>query len=68
MPPSPTGENYGEYFLKDDFEIHLALYSNIIEFTIPPEIKIFNLNEPLVQDKAIRFLKLPYILESLSLL
>jgi N-acetylgalactosamine-N,N'-diacetylbacillosaminyl-diphospho-undecaprenol 4-alpha-N-acetylgalactosaminyltransferase len=47
--------------LKDDFEIHLALYSNIIEFTIPPEIKIFNLNEPLIQDKAIRFLKLPYI-------
>lgn len=47
--------------LKDDFEIHLALYSNIIEYNIPPEIKILNLNEPLVQDKAIRFLKLPYI-------
>ena len=47
--------------LKDDFEIHLALYSNIIEFAIPPEIKILNLDEPLVQDKIIRFLKLPYI-------
>ena len=47
--------------LKDDFEIHLALYSNIVEFAIPPEIKILNLNEPLVQDKTIRFLKLPYI-------
>lgn len=47
--------------LKDDFEIHLALYSNIIEFAIPPEIKVLNLNEPLQQDKAIRFLKLPYI-------
>ncbi len=47
--------------LKDDFEIHLALYSNFIEFNIPPEIKILQLNEPLVQDKTIRFLKLPYI-------
>ena len=47
--------------LNDDFEIHLALYSNIIEFTIPPEIKILNLNQPLIQDKIIRFLKLPYI-------
>ncbi len=47
--------------LKDDFEIHLALYSNIVEFNIPPEIQVLNLNEPLVQDKVIRFLKLPYI-------
>ena len=47
--------------LKDDFDIHLALYSNIIEFEIPPEIKVLNLQQPLVQDKTIRFLKLPYI-------
>ncbi|MFZ1453693.1 MAG: glycosyltransferase [Ferruginibacter sp.] len=47
--------------LKDDFEIHLALYSNIIEYEIPPEIKVLNLQQPLVQDKTIRFLKLPYI-------
>lgn len=47
--------------LKDDFEIHLALYSNIVEYSIPPEIKILNLQQPLVQDKVIRFLKLPYI-------
>jgi N-acetylgalactosamine-N,N'-diacetylbacillosaminyl-diphospho-undecaprenol 4-alpha-N-acetylgalactosaminyltransferase len=47
--------------LKDDFEIHLALYSNIIEYEIPPEIKLLNLQEPLVQDKTIRFLKLPWI-------
>jgi N-acetylgalactosamine-N,N'-diacetylbacillosaminyl-diphospho-undecaprenol 4-alpha-N-acetylgalactosaminyltransferase len=47
--------------LKDDFEIHLALYSNIIEYAIPPEIKVFNLEQPLVQDKTIRFLKLPRI-------
>ena len=47
--------------LKDDFEIHLALYSNIIDYVIPPEIKICNLQQPLVQDKVIRFLKLPFI-------
>ncbi|HMK03931.1 MAG TPA: glycosyltransferase [Ferruginibacter sp.] len=47
--------------LKDDFEIHLALYSNIIEYAIPPEIQVFNLQQPLVQDKTIRFLKLPGI-------
>lgn len=47
--------------LKDDFEIHLGLYSNIVDYVIPPEIKILNLQEPLVQDKTIRFLKLPYI-------
>ncbi len=47
--------------LKDDFEIHLGLYSNIIDYSIPPEIKILNLQQPLVQDKAIRFLKLPFI-------
>ena len=47
--------------LKDDFEIHLALYSNFIDYTIPPEIKILNLQQPLVQDKIIRFLKLPAI-------
>ncbi len=47
--------------LKDEFEIHLALYSNIIDYAIPPEIKILNLQQPLVQDKLIRFFKLPYI-------
>ncbi len=47
--------------LKDEFEIHLALYSNIIDYVIPPQIKVLNLEEPLVQDKTIRFLKLPYI-------
>lgn len=47
--------------LKDNFEIHLALYSNIIDYTIPPEIKILDLKQPLLQNKIIRFLKLPQI-------
>ncbi|MEP7254884.1 MAG: glycosyltransferase [Ferruginibacter sp.] len=47
--------------LKNDFEIHLALYSNIIDYSIPPEIKVLNLEQPLIQNKITRFLKLPYI-------
>jgi N-acetylgalactosamine-N,N'-diacetylbacillosaminyl-diphospho-undecaprenol 4-alpha-N-acetylgalactosaminyltransferase len=47
--------------LKNDFEIHLALYSNYVDYNIPPEIKVFNLNQPLMQNKVIRFLKLPQI-------
>ena len=47
--------------LKDDFEIHLALYSKILDYTIPPEIKILDLEQPLFQNKIIRFLKLPHI-------
>jgi N-acetylgalactosamine-N,N'-diacetylbacillosaminyl-diphospho-undecaprenol 4-alpha-N-acetylgalactosaminyltransferase len=47
--------------LKDDFEIHLALYSNYVDYAIPPQIKILDLHQPLVQNKIIRFLKLPQI-------
>ncbi|MEP7236282.1 MAG: glycosyltransferase [Ferruginibacter sp.] len=47
--------------LKNDFEIHLALYSNYVDYTIPAEIKILNLHQPLLQNKIIRFLKLPQI-------
>lgn len=47
--------------LKNDFEIHLALYSNIIDYTIPPEIQVLDLKQPLIQNKIIRFLKLPRI-------
>jgi len=46
--------------LKDDFEIHLALYTNIIVYTIPPEIKILDLGQPLQQNKLVRFIKMPY--------
>ncbi len=47
--------------LKDDFEIHLALYSKILDYSISPEIKILDLQQPLFQNKIIRFLKLPQI-------
>lgn len=47
--------------LKNDFEIHLALYSNYVDYAIPPEVKVFQLDQPLMQNKVIRFLKLPQI-------
>ncbi len=47
--------------LKADFEIHLALYSRYIDYSIPDDIKILDLQQPLLQNKIIRFLKLPGI-------
>ncbi len=47
--------------LKDDFEIHLALYCNIIDYVIPPEIKILDLGQPLRQARLIRLFKLPFL-------
>ena len=47
--------------LKDDFDIHLALYCNIVDYTIPPEIKILNLEQPLKQAKLLRLIKLPFL-------
>ncbi len=47
--------------LKDDFEIHLALYCNIIAYAIPPEIKILDLQQPLIQPRLIRLFKIPFL-------
>ena len=47
--------------LKNEFELHLALYTNIIEYKIPSEIKVLNLNQPLKQNKILRLLKLPFV-------
>ncbi len=45
--------------LQNDFEIHLALYSNIVDFNIPKAIKQFHLNQPLKQNKLLRFFVMP---------
>ena len=47
--------------LKDDFEIHLALYTNAIDYTIPPEIKILDLKQPLDQPKLFRLFTIPFL-------
>lgn len=47
--------------LNNDFEIHLALYCNIIDYNIPPEIRLLNLQQPLNQNKLVRLLKMPFL-------
>ena len=47
--------------LKDEFEIHLGLYCNIIDYKIPPEIKILDLKQPLKQLRLIRLFKIPFL-------
>jgi len=47
--------------LKNDFEIHLALFSRGIDYHIPPEIKIFNLKQPEKESAYIVFAKIPYL-------
>lgn len=47
--------------LKEDFEIHLAMYSNIVDYPIPPEIKILDLKQPLRQKRLFRLFKIPFL-------
>lgn len=46
--------------LKDDFEIHLALYTNMVDYVIPPEVKVLDLKQPLNENGILRLLKMPY--------
>jgi N-acetylgalactosamine-N,N'-diacetylbacillosaminyl-diphospho-undecaprenol 4-alpha-N-acetylgalactosaminyltransferase len=45
--------------LQHQFDVHFALYTNSIEYPLPPNIKYFCLNQPLNQNKILRVLKLP---------
>lgn len=45
--------------LKDDIEIHLALYNNVIDFPVPEGVKIFHLNQPTDESYAAMLMKLP---------
>ncbi|MEI9956363.1 MAG: hypothetical protein WDM90_08695 [Ferruginibacter sp.] len=45
--------------LHADIEIHLALYTKIIAYQIPADIKILDLQQPLRQNKFLRLLNIP---------
>ncbi len=45
--------------MRENFELHLALYTNIIDYKIPEEIKILDLKQPLDESKFIRLLRMP---------
>lgn len=47
--------------MKNDFEIHLAIFSRGIDYPIPPEIKIFDLKQPEKESEYIVFAKIPYL-------
>ncbi|MBK7433203.1 MAG: glycosyltransferase [Chitinophagaceae bacterium] len=47
--------------LKNDFEIHLALYTRIIDYKIPPEIRILDLKQPLDQPRLFRLFTIPFL-------
>ena len=47
--------------LKNDFEIHLAVYTTGANYHIPEEIKIFDLKQPFHENEIIRLLKIPYL-------
>ena len=52
--------------LYNDFEIHLAMYTNIIEYNIPAEIKILDLEQPLFESKLSLFLKAPLLARKIA--
>jgi N-acetylgalactosamine-N,N'-diacetylbacillosaminyl-diphospho-undecaprenol 4-alpha-N-acetylgalactosaminyltransferase len=47
--------------LKNDFEIHLALYNRSIDYAIPDEVKIFDLQQSLKENEFVVFLKIPLL-------
>src|SRR5205085_9928124 len=49
------------HHLKNDFELHLALYTHAIDYPIPPEIKIFDLRQSLKANPIIGFIKIPFL-------
>ncbi len=52
--------------LYNDFDIHLAMYTNIIEYEIPKEIKILDLKQPLNESKLKLFLKAPSLAKKIT--
>lgn len=54
------------WFLSKEFEVHLALYSPIIEFNIPEEVKIFDMNQSEEEGAAKMLFKLPAMAKKLA--
>lgn len=52
--------------LNNDFEIHLALYHRIIEYTIPDDIQVLDLKENPAAGNTSIFLRLPVIAHKLN--
>jgi hypothetical protein len=49
------------HHLNDDFELHLALYRKEIDYDIPPNIPVFDLQQSLDEQPYAVFLKIPWL-------
>ncbi|MEO5967899.1 MAG: glycosyltransferase [Ferruginibacter sp.] len=49
------------FHLQDDFEIHIVLLTRIIDYEIPKNIKVFDLNQPFSENAIITLIKLPLL-------
>jgi len=47
--------------MKNDFEIHLALYNTAVGYNVPPEIKILDLKQKMKESGLAVFLKMPML-------
>jgi N-acetylgalactosamine-N,N'-diacetylbacillosaminyl-diphospho-undecaprenol 4-alpha-N-acetylgalactosaminyltransferase len=54
------------HHLNDDFELHLALYRKEIDYDIPPNIPVFDLQQSLDEQPYAVFLKIPWLSYRLS--
>ena len=54
------------WYLKEEFEIHLALYSHIIEYDIPPGVIIYDMDQSEEEGAAKMLFKLPGLAKKLS--
>ena len=53
--------------LQDNYELHLAIYSNVIKYQIPEKVNVFILNEEVNAGNAKLFLRLPIIAKKLAI-
>ncbi|RYY48736.1 MAG: glycosyltransferase [Chitinophagaceae bacterium] len=52
--------------LDKDFELHLALYSKVIKYPIPPDLKIYDLGENILLPGIQTLLRLPLIAKNMA--
>jgi len=47
--------------LKNDFDIHLAVYTGGANYNIPKEVTVFDMQQPFEENEMIRLAKIPYL-------
>lgn len=52
--------------LNDTYQLHLALYANLIKYEIPKEVKVFSLEENVLASNSSTLLRLPVLAKKLA--